>query len=164
MAPRTLPWPLGEAPEPWRRGHGWAAGQGGRGRRKDARDLVWRRRSGVGFWAVVFANVMRGVGGSILGSGLFSLAGILESEHPRAGRCFVTQPSRSAPGGEALWTAPQRREGASEHLHPSPCLRPSLPSGRCQARLETHAQRFCGAGPAFRPIGLLNLEETREPL
>lgn len=42
-------------------------------------DLALQRRSGLRVWAVVFENLMGGVGGSILGSGLFSLARILES-------------------------------------------------------------------------------------
>lgn len=85
---RTLLWPLGEALEASEHGAGgllWL---------QEGHGLTWlgREGSGIRFEAVVFANVMSGVGGSILGSGLFSLAGILESKNIRAGRCFLIQP------------------------------------------------------------------------
>lgn len=61
---------------------------------QEGQGVIWlgREGSGIRFEAVVFANLMSGVGGSILGSGLFSLAGILESKNTRAGRCFLIQP------------------------------------------------------------------------
>lgn len=61
---------------------------------QEGHGLTWpgRESSAIRFEAVVFANVMNGVGGSILGSGLFSWAGILESKNIRVGRCFLTQP------------------------------------------------------------------------
>lgn len=40
-----------------------------------------------------FANLMSGEGGSILGSGLFSLARIQESKKIRAGRCLLDDPA-----------------------------------------------------------------------
>lgn len=62
---------------------------------------------------------MSGVGGSILGSGLFSLARILESKNIRAGRCFMIQPYPFCSRWGGFVEGPKGRGGeeASEYLH-----------------------------------------------
>lgn len=64
----------------------------------------------------MFANLVSGVGGSVLGSSFLSLARILESKNLRAGSYFLIQPFPFCSRWGSSWKATEERGGGEREL------------------------------------------------